>query len=177
MSDTPSQGTYVPGTGVWTVGTINNGANATLQIVVTVNAAGPYASSGMIGGPANKILYPAWFYWSALVQQLGDYQPDAVISEAGPVWIYRLKKQSNPAKKAWVLFCPTTNGNLIKNYSFKLQNFTNQYFDEIKVSENSPGGTVTTGQLRQGIALLEVGESPVILRLKEYGCSPVLKHY
>jgi large repetitive protein len=31
-SDTPSQGTYNSGTGVWTVGTIANGANATLAI-------------------------------------------------------------------------------------------------------------------------------------------------
>jgi uncharacterized repeat protein (TIGR01451 family) len=35
VSSTPSQGSYVSGTGVWTVGTINNGANATLQVVAT----------------------------------------------------------------------------------------------------------------------------------------------
>ncbi len=38
VSDSPSQGTYVNGTGVWTVGTINAGANATLGITVTVDA-------------------------------------------------------------------------------------------------------------------------------------------
>ena len=31
-------GTYVPGTGVWTIGTLNNGASATLQLPGTVNA-------------------------------------------------------------------------------------------------------------------------------------------
>jgi len=36
-SDTPSQGSYVSGTGVWTVGTINAGGNATLAITVTVD--------------------------------------------------------------------------------------------------------------------------------------------
>src|SRR4030095_7309627 len=40
VSATPSQGTYNSGTGVWTVGTINNGANATLDIVATVTTAG-----------------------------------------------------------------------------------------------------------------------------------------
>lgn len=35
---TPSQGAYVPGTGVWTVGAINNAANATLGLRVTVDA-------------------------------------------------------------------------------------------------------------------------------------------
>ncbi len=38
-SNTPSQGTYTPGTGVWDVGTINSpGGTATLAIVATVNA-------------------------------------------------------------------------------------------------------------------------------------------
>jgi uncharacterized repeat protein (TIGR01451 family) len=37
-SDTPSQGAYVSGTGVWTVGTINSGASATLAIQATVDA-------------------------------------------------------------------------------------------------------------------------------------------
>ena len=38
VSDTPSQGSYVSGTGVWTVGTINAGANATLAITATVDS-------------------------------------------------------------------------------------------------------------------------------------------
>ncbi|HUG70255.1 MAG TPA: SdrD B-like domain-containing protein [Pirellulaceae bacterium] len=40
VSDTPSQGTYNTGTGIWTVGTIANGANATLQIVASVDSIG-----------------------------------------------------------------------------------------------------------------------------------------
>jgi uncharacterized repeat protein (TIGR01451 family) len=36
VSATPSQGTYVQGTGVWSVGALTNGANATLQITATV---------------------------------------------------------------------------------------------------------------------------------------------
>jgi len=38
VSDTPSLGVYVSGTGVWTVVTINSGANATLNIQATVDA-------------------------------------------------------------------------------------------------------------------------------------------
>jgi uncharacterized repeat protein (TIGR01451 family) len=40
VSATPSQGSYVQGTGVWTVGTLPNAASATLQIVATVLSAG-----------------------------------------------------------------------------------------------------------------------------------------
>ena len=75
------------------------------------NAQAPYATSGMIGGPANNtVVYPVWYYWSAFIKQLGDYQPDSIMAETGPVWIYRLKNRSNPEKKAFVLFSPTTNG-------------------------------------------------------------------
>jgi len=45
VSATPSVGSYAPGTGVWTVGTLAAGANASLQIVATVNATGPYANT------------------------------------------------------------------------------------------------------------------------------------
>jgi uncharacterized repeat protein (TIGR01451 family) len=54
VSATASQGAYVSGTGIWTVGTINSGANATLDIVVTVNAAGPYANYAQVT-TANEI--------------------------------------------------------------------------------------------------------------------------
>src|SRR5207249_3278327 len=37
-SSTPSQGSYVSGTGVWTVGSLLNGSTATLALVATVNA-------------------------------------------------------------------------------------------------------------------------------------------
>ena len=36
VSSTPSQGTYNANTGVWNVGTVNSGANATLMITATV---------------------------------------------------------------------------------------------------------------------------------------------
>ncbi len=46
VSALPSQGSYVGG--VWTVGTLANGATATLQIVATVNAAGPIANTAQV---------------------------------------------------------------------------------------------------------------------------------
>ncbi|MFQ5517370.1 MAG: DUF11 domain-containing protein, partial [Acidimicrobiia bacterium] len=39
VSDLPSQGSYVSGSGVWTVGSITSGGSATLAITVTVDAA------------------------------------------------------------------------------------------------------------------------------------------
>ncbi len=48
VSNTPSQGSYVSGTGVWTVGTLAASGNATLQITATANAAGPYGNTAEV---------------------------------------------------------------------------------------------------------------------------------
>jgi uncharacterized repeat protein (TIGR01451 family) len=50
VSDNPSQGTYDAGTGVWTVGAINAGASATLQIVATKSVAGALLNTAEIIG-------------------------------------------------------------------------------------------------------------------------------
>ncbi|MFN2465389.1 MAG: hypothetical protein ABR598_03885, partial [Candidatus Dormibacteria bacterium] len=44
VSATPSQGTYVSGTGAWTVGAMANGAASTLQIVATVTGPGQFTN-------------------------------------------------------------------------------------------------------------------------------------
>lgn len=48
VSATPSTGTYVSGTGVWTVASLANGANATLQIVARVNAFGSITNTAEV---------------------------------------------------------------------------------------------------------------------------------
>ncbi|TAI46698.1 HYR domain-containing protein [Flagellimonas allohymeniacidonis] len=47
VSDTGS-GSYTSGTGIWNVGTVNNGATSTLQITATVNGSGVYFNSAEI---------------------------------------------------------------------------------------------------------------------------------
>lgn len=130
------------------------------------NAQGPYATSGMIGGPANHVIYPVWYYWSAFINTLGDYQPDGIVSESGQVWIYRLKHRQDAAKKAYVLFSPTTNGILIKNFSLKMDYNNNQSINIIKLSDANASGTVETAPTANGSVQLDVGESPVIVIAK-----------
>jgi len=48
VSSTPSQGSYNNGTGVWTVGTIANGGNATLQIVASVDSIGTKTNTAQV---------------------------------------------------------------------------------------------------------------------------------
>ena len=54
VGSVPSQGAYVNGTGIWTVGTINNGASANIQITATVTSLGPktnYAQVNSVDQP------------------------------------------------------------------------------------------------------------------------------
>ena len=48
VSATPSQGTYLSGTGVWTVGTVTTGAPPTLAIVATVTGSGAVTNTATI---------------------------------------------------------------------------------------------------------------------------------
>ncbi|MBB6500680.1 Ig-like domain-containing protein [Pedobacter cryoconitis] len=48
ISSTPSVGTYNSATGVWSVGSLTNGANATLVINATVLGTGPYANTATV---------------------------------------------------------------------------------------------------------------------------------
>lgn len=48
VSHTASTGTYVPGTGVWTIGNLNDQANATLSITAIVNSTGNYNNTATI---------------------------------------------------------------------------------------------------------------------------------
>jgi uncharacterized repeat protein (TIGR01451 family) len=45
---TASQGSYSSGTGVWTIGSLANGASATLRITATVNASGVYTNYAQV---------------------------------------------------------------------------------------------------------------------------------
>ncbi len=48
VSATPSVGTFTPGTGVWSVGSIASGVTQTLTIVATVGATGPYGLTAQV---------------------------------------------------------------------------------------------------------------------------------
>ncbi len=52
VSDNGS-GSYVSGTGVWTIGNLANGANTSLQITAMVNATGAYANTATVTGNEN----------------------------------------------------------------------------------------------------------------------------
>ncbi|MFY0591879.1 FG-GAP-like repeat-containing protein, partial [Roseivirga sp.] len=48
VSHTTSRGSYVPGTGAWNIGTLNNAGTATLEVVANVLATGDYANTAAV---------------------------------------------------------------------------------------------------------------------------------
>lgn len=50
ISSAASVGSFNSGTGIWTIGTMANGASATLTVTARVNATGPYANTATITG-------------------------------------------------------------------------------------------------------------------------------
>lgn len=53
VSSSTGTGSYNNVSGIWNIGVLNNGASATLNILVTVNASGPYANTATISGDQN----------------------------------------------------------------------------------------------------------------------------
>ncbi|HSC37680.1 MAG TPA: hypothetical protein VLD19_07415, partial [Chitinophagaceae bacterium] len=100
-------------------------------------APGPYASSGMLGGPQTNTVFPAWHYWNTAIQMLGKYRADSVISESEPVWVYRLRHRDYPDSLAYYLVSPTTSGVIIKNYRLFTGLADNQLFKAVKLADGS----------------------------------------
>ncbi|HTL09153.1 MAG TPA: hypothetical protein VL307_12870, partial [Chitinophagaceae bacterium] len=127
------------------------------------NAQGPYATSGMIGGPANNVVYPMWYYWNTFVNRLADYQPDTVLSETSQAYIYRLKYRAQPAKKAYVVFAPSINGSIIKNFSLNLPAAAAHRFTLVRLNDTSTTGKPENVQLTNHQLHFNLTESPVII--------------
>jgi gliding motility-associated-like protein/uncharacterized repeat protein (TIGR01451 family) len=72
VSSTTTRGTYSPSTGVWTIGTLNNGASETFKVTEKVNPTGNYVSTVTIAGNeldrnlvnnvSSEITYPTEFF-------------------------------------------------------------------------------------------------------------------
>ena len=71
-----------------------------------------YLTSGILRSlPDGKTLvYPGWYYISTLVNRLGKYIPDQIISEKGDVWIYRYRHAEYPDSLAYFVYKPTLKG-------------------------------------------------------------------
>jgi len=129
-------------------------------------ATGPYATSGLVSGPGRNDVFPGWHYWRSAMQLLGNYKPDSIISESGPVCVYRLRHRDHPDSLAYYLVSPTTKGVVVKNFRLLTGIRANQVFRQIKLTDGTPADGPDPGITKTGFIEINVQESPTIVFVK-----------
>ncbi len=85
VSATPSQGSYDPGTGVWTIGALSNGVEATLTMVATVGMPGELTNTAGIAASDQHDPNPANDSSGVTINgQAADIQVLKTVDEANP---------------------------------------------------------------------------------------------
>lgn len=128
-----------------------------------------FLSSGLIKQVATSQQepYPSWFYISTLVNWLGNYVPDKVVSESGPVWVYKYRHQVSRDSVAYFVYCPTHNGSRADNYNLKVGKTSGKMALSIAMADNSTEGEATAVPISNGIIRIGVTEVPKILLMRE----------
>jgi hypothetical protein len=110
--------------------------------------------------------YPAWFYISTLVNHLGNYIPEKIVSEKGKVWIYKYRNKISPDSAAYFVYCPTRNGTKTE-YDLSAAAVPGGAATEVTFAEGSETGTVISKQINNGLIRMQVNEVPKLVFVKE----------
>lgn len=85
LSNTPSVGSYNTLTGIWSLGTLNNTASATLNMQVIVNASGPYINTAVVTSDLfDPILSDNTAVSSPVVGQIADLSIVKTVNNSTP---------------------------------------------------------------------------------------------
>lgn len=110
--------------------------------------------------------YPGWFYINTLVQHLGNYKPDQVVTEKGNVWIYKYRHATAPDSVAYFIYSPTHNGTKVNGYVLKTKSSARQAI-QVSLADKIQAGVLETKNVRNGSVMVDVNESPKIIFIKE----------
>jgi hypothetical protein len=129
----------------------------------------PYLTSGILRGmPDGKTkAYPGWYYISTLVNRLGKYIPDKVISEIGDVWIYRYRHSQEPDSVAYFLYKPSVIGNHPSSYSLDVGKTVGKMVQKIGFLDNSELGRVENVPISKEKIQFNIDERPILILCKE----------
>jgi hypothetical protein len=111
--------------------------------------------------------YPAWYYISTLINNMGDYVPEKIISEKGNVWVYKYRHKTQRDSAAYFVYCPTYNGTKVDNYSLHVGNVNNSSVTEISLKDNSETGDTRPLPVNGGAVKINVTESPKFVFVRE----------
>jgi hypothetical protein len=128
-----------------------------------------YLTSGILRGlPDGKTqVYPGWYYISTLVNRLGKYKPDRIISEKGDVWIYRYRHSEHPDSLAYFIYQPTVKGRRTVSFSLETGNAAVNRALKISFLDDSEQGREEILQVGDRKIKAEVGEKPILILYQE----------
>lgn len=128
-----------------------------------------YLTSGiletMINGQTK--VFPGWYYISTLVNRIGKFRPDKIISESGDVWIYRYRQIEDPDSVAYFIYKPTVNGSSVLSYELQTETKEGKYADQINFLDDSEFGKSEKIKISHGKIQLVVKELPILILCKE----------
>ena len=101
-----------------------------------------------------------------MLNHIGNYKPESIISENGNVWIYKYRNKTSPDSAAYFVYCPTHNGTKVNGYSFDLGKASG-VATEISFRENSEEGNTATKPIQAGKIIMDVTEFPKLVIVKE----------
>jgi hypothetical protein len=129
-----------------------------------------YLTSGLLRDEQNGKFkpYPSWFFISTLVNHLGNYVSDSIISEKGDVWLYRYRHQSMPDSIAYFVYCPTRNGKKVAHYEIALPGGSTSA-NEVSFVDQSATGVTRKLQIVNGKISVDVSEVPKLIFLNLRG--------
>jgi hypothetical protein len=130
-----------------------------------------YLTSGILEtrSDGSTKVFPGWYYISTLVNRLGNFIPDKIISESGDVWIYRYRQIQKPDSVAYFIYKPTVNGSSVLSYELKTETKGGSSAEQINFSDDSDSGISEKLQIARGKIRLKVKELPILILCKEPG--------
>jgi len=128
-----------------------------------------YLTSGVLRTlPDGKTkVYPGWYYISTMVNRLGKYRPDKIISEKGHVWVYRYRHIDNPDSVACFIYQPTVAGNHPLPYMLETGKTVGNRAVKISFGDDSEIGKEETGTVTNEKLGLFADEKPILVLYKE----------
>jgi hypothetical protein len=133
------------------------------------NDPGVFLTSGIVASlPDGKTkIYPGWYYISTLVNRLGKYRPDKIISENGNVWVYRYRNADHPDSIAYFIYKPTVNGGRVASFTLETSYAVGNPALKISFLDDSDAGREEKIDLKNGSFRFSVEEKPQIILCRD----------
>ncbi len=129
-----------------------------------------FLTSGILRGlpDGTTWVYPGWYYISTLVNRLGNYRPDQVISEKGDLWIYKYRNTEHTDSVAYFIYKPTVEGSPNSPYRLAAGQINGNSVLKVDFADGLENGKEESTPVSGDGPLFSIGEKPSIIFYKEH---------